>query len=61
MSKILLFYKYVHIDNPEEVADWQRELQARLGFKGRSIIASEGMNITLEGEEDRIKEYINEV
>ena len=61
MIKILLFYKYEHIEYPEKVYNCQRALLARLGFKGRSIIASEGLNITLEGEEESISAYIKEV
>ncbi|MBP6879697.1 MAG: rhodanese-related sulfurtransferase [Candidatus Pacebacteria bacterium] len=61
MYQILLFYKYVHIEDPEAVAVWQRELQSKFGFKGRTIIAKEGVNITLEGEKDKTEEYIREV
>lgn len=61
MYQILLFYKYVHIENPEETAAFQRELQMRLGLKGRTIIASEGVNVTLEGTQEATEEYIREV
>lgn len=61
MYQILLFYKYVHIADPEAVAQSQRELQARLGLKGRSIIASEGINVTLEGTKEATEEYIREI
>ncbi len=61
MYQILLFYKYVHIEDPEAVAVWQRELQSKFGFKGRTIIAKEGVNITLEGTLEATEEYIREV
>ncbi len=59
--QILLFYKYVHINDPEMVASFQRDLQSRLGVKGRTIVASEGINVTLEGEKDKTEEYIKEI
>lgn len=59
--QILLFYKYVHIDNPEEVKFWHNEICAKLGLKGRCIIASEGINATFEGTEDSVKEYVKEL
>lgn len=59
--QIILFYKYVHIDNPEEVKAWQDEVCVRLGLTGRCIIAPEGINATFEGTEENIKEYVKEL
>lgn len=59
--KIILFYKYVFISDPEVVAQRQREICEKLGLKGRCIIASEGINATFEGTEENIKEYIKEL
>ncbi|MFA5933749.1 MAG: rhodanese-related sulfurtransferase [Candidatus Paceibacterota bacterium] len=59
--QILLFYKYVFINNPEEVMQTQRELCEKLGLKGRLIIAREGLNITLEGTVENTEEYIKEL
>lgn len=59
--QILLFYKYVHIDKPEEVKIWHDEVCARLNLKGRCIIASEGINATFEGTKENIQEYIKEL
>lgn len=61
MYQVLLFYKYVHIEDPEAVASWQIDLQSKFGFKGRTIIAKEGVNITLEGTLEATEEYIREV
>lgn len=58
---ILLFYKYVHIDNPEEVRDWQRDICQKLGLKGRLIVAHEGINVTLEGTTENVQAYIDEL
>ena len=59
--QILLFYKYVHLDDPAAVAQKEREICARLGLTGRSIIASEGINATYEGTKENIQEYIREL
>ncbi|MFZ2149812.1 MAG: rhodanese-related sulfurtransferase [Minisyncoccia bacterium] len=58
---IILFYKYVRIENPEEVRLWQDELSIRLGLKGRCIIAAEGINTTFEGTTENIQKYIKEL
>src|SRR3989338_7252507 len=58
---ILLFYKYVHIVDPEAVKIWHTEVCKKLGLKGRCIIASEGINATFEGTKESIEEYIKEL
>ncbi|MCX6703389.1 MAG: rhodanese-related sulfurtransferase [Candidatus Zambryskibacteria bacterium] len=58
---ILLFYKYVSIDNPEEVKDWQKKLCEDLGLKGRLIVAHEGINVTLEGTTENTEKYREEL
>lgn len=59
--QIILFYKYVHIDDPEVVKAKEQEVCERLGLKGRSIIASEGINATFEGTKENIQEYVKEL
>lgn len=56
--KILLYYKYVTISDPEEVRKEQRELCESLGLKGRIIIATEGINGTVEGSVSNTEKYI---
>jgi UPF0176 protein len=58
---ILLYYKYINIDNPAGLADSQRILCEKLGLKGRIIIAKEGINGTIEGTNDSTEKYINEM
>lgn len=57
--KIILYYKYVHIDEPDRLRIEQIELCKKLGFKGRIIVAEEGINGTFEGLENACKEYID--
>lgn len=58
---VLLFYKYVRIDNPEELKVIERERCERLGLKCRTIIAHEGINCTLEGTNENVEKYIQEL
>ncbi len=59
--QILLFYKYVHIEEPESVKAWLFDICQKLGLKGRLIVASEGLNITLEGEVENTETFIKEL
>ena len=58
MNTIILFYNYVRIDDPEKLAADQRVLCNELGLKGRTIIAHEGVNATLEGKTENIEKYL---
>jgi len=55
---ILLYYKYTTLTNPEEIVLEQKELCAKLGLKGRIIIAPEGINGTVEGLTEATNDYI---
>lgn len=57
-KKILLYYKYVHIANPQEIRDWQHQLCSTLNLEGRIILAHEGINGTLAGPEESTDAYI---
>lgn len=47
--QVLLFYKYVTLEDPEVVASGIRELANELSLTGRVIVAEEGINATVEG------------
>lgn len=47
--QVLLFYKYITIENPEALKGWVIERAKALGLTGRVIVAEEGINGTLEG------------
>lgn len=59
--QILLFYKYVHIANPEETKGWIVGLCEKYHVKGRLIIASEGINFTFEGKTQDTEDFIVEM
>jgi len=54
---VILFYRFVHVDSPQMVAEAHREKCKELGLKGRIILAPEGINATLEGSSEGIENY----
>lgn len=56
--QVLLFYKYVHIEDPHKVRDWLLDVCRKHGLKGRLIVGTEGLNITLEGKKDETETFI---
>lgn len=57
MEKIILYYKFVPVKDPEMTMRWQRELCERLGLKGRIIISPHGINGTLGGDVKALRQY----
>jgi UPF0176 protein len=58
MNKIILFYQYTKITNPEKFREEHYRLCEKLNLKGRVIVAKEGINATLEGSEENIDKYL---
>ncbi|MFC4224116.1 oxygen-dependent tRNA uridine(34) hydroxylase TrhO [Lysinibacter cavernae] len=56
--KILLYYVFAPIADPEAIRLWQRELCDSLGLRGRIIISKDGLNGTVGGEIDACKLYL---
>lgn len=57
MQKIILYYKFVPVPDPEMTKLWQLELCKALGLKGRVIISKHGINGTLGGSLDSLRAY----
>lgn len=57
MQKIILYYKFVPIKDPDMTMRWQRELCERLNLKGRVLISPHGINGTLGGEKHDLELY----
>ncbi len=60
MEKIILYYKFVPVADPEAVRLWQKTLAASLNLKGRVIISEHGINGTLGGSVNDLKSYVKE-
>src|SRR6185369_2252470 len=59
--QVLLFYKYVALDDPEKIRETQQQLCEKLNLKGRIIVAHNGINATVEGLEKDIALYIEKM
>lgn len=57
MEKIILYYKFVPVKDPQMTMYWQRELCSRLSLKGRIIISPHGINGTLGGDVKALRQY----
>jgi len=60
MQKILLYYKFTPIKDPETMRLWQKNLTDGLGLRGRILISPHGINGTVGGEMDDLKQYIKQ-
>jgi UPF0176 protein len=58
MQKILLYYKFTPISDPEAMKLWQKTLCEGLNLRGRILISPHGLNGTVGGEQDDLKKYI---
>lgn len=61
MQKVILYYKFVPVSDPAITMRWQRELCNRLGLKGRVIVSPHGINGTLGGDIENLREYKREM
>lgn len=59
--KVLLYYKYTKIVDPADLVAGQKTICEKLNLKGRIIVATEGLNGTLEGKEIDIKRYCDDL
>ncbi|WP_088105457.1 rhodanese-related sulfurtransferase [Halalkalibacter urbisdiaboli] len=55
--RVLLYYKYVPIENAEEFAHEHLKFCQELGVKGRILIADEGINGTVSGTVEQTETY----
>ena len=60
MQKILLYYKFTPVKDPEAVKLWQKTLCDGLNLRGRILVSRHGLNGTVGGEIDDLKKYIKE-
>lgn len=58
MQKVLLYYKFTPINDPELLKLWQKTLCDSLNLKGRILVSPQGINGTLGGDIDDLKTYI---
>ena len=60
MQKIILYYKFTPIKDPETVKLWQKTLCDSLDLRGRILVSDHGLNGTVGGDIEDVKKYIKE-
>lgn len=58
VPKVILFYVFTPLPDPEAIQVWQRQLAGSLGLRGRVIVSPHGINATLGGDLDVLKRYV---
>ncbi|MEY4367898.1 MAG: hypothetical protein RLZ28_1313, partial [Actinomycetota bacterium] len=58
LQKIILYYGFAPLSDPEIVRLWQKNLCESLGLKGRILISKDGINGTLGGDMSALKKYV---
>ncbi|WP_349829253.1 rhodanese-related sulfurtransferase [Brevibacterium litoralis] len=58
VHKIVLFYVFTPLSDPEAVKLWQLALAERWNLKGRVIVSEHGINATVGGEIGDVKQYV---
>jgi len=56
--RVLLYYKYVPIEDPETFRDEHLQFCFDLGLKGRILVAEEGLNGTVSGTVEQTNKYM---
>ncbi len=54
---IILFYKFVEINNPNKVKVEHQKFCKDLGVKGKIILAKEGINGSISGNKEQVEKY----
>ncbi|TWS19403.1 rhodanese-related sulfurtransferase [Tsukamurella asaccharolytica] len=58
MGKVVLFYVFAPLADPEAIRLWQRALCEANGLRGRIIVSRHGINATVGGEIRAVKRYV---
>ena len=58
MPKIILYYGFAPVADPDALRLWQSALCESLNLRGRILISKHGINGTLGGEMDDLKKYV---
>ncbi|GAA4758170.1 rhodanese-related sulfurtransferase [Gordonia alkaliphila] len=56
--KIVLFYVFTPLPDPDAIRLWQQAVCESLGLRGRIIVSSHGINATVGGDLPDVKRYV---
>ena len=60
LNKVVLYYGFTPVADPEALRLWQKQLCESLNLKGRILISPHGINGTVGGEMADVKKYVRE-
>ena len=60
LQKVILYYGFAPVTDPEAVRLWQTTLCESLNLKGRILISRHGINGTLGGAMSDLKKYVKQ-
>ena len=60
LPKVILYYGFTPLKDPEAVKLWQKNLCQSLNLTGRIIVSPHGINGTLGGDMEDLKKYIKQ-
>lgn len=58
INRIVLYYAFTPLRDPDAIRLWQRALCEKLNLRGRIIISKDGINGTVGGELSAVKQYV---
>lgn len=58
LPKIVLFYVFTPLADPDAIKLWQQNLAERSNVKGRIIVSEQGINATVGGDIHDVKRYV---
>ncbi|HIA91942.1 TPA: rhodanese domain-containing protein [Candidatus Saccharibacteria bacterium] len=61
MQKVILYYKFTEVTDPEAIRKWQTVVCAQRGLNGRIIVSKHGINGTLAGDKEALESYIEQM
>ena len=59
--KVILYYCYAEIENPDQFRDEHHLMCLELDLRGRIIVSKEGLNGTVSGSTENVHEYMKRV
>jgi UPF0176 protein len=60
LQKVLLYYRFTPIADPQAMMLWQKTLCESLGIKGRILVSPHGINGTVGGDMSALKKYVKQ-
>ena len=59
-SKVILYYCFTPLSDPDAIRLWQKELCENLNLKGRILISKHGINGTVGGDMSSVIAYVKQ-